>query len=221
MLLTSVYSEQFIIILGRFQKFSCIVARKSPSELFLIKKNPKQGKCILIILFSCKSGVRNICVHSSGWRQYFFFGDQLSVCVCVCLKLWLLGRDIFKVQGDQATSFFFFKENNCIWRNLRPVFTDIAHFLLQEVKHFFESKLYWKLYSRAHPDCPQRAHLRHCSLPHSESSSLAASLRPSMTPRQSPSMLDKVGEPGYIHPWRALPLDEPLQNRLQRCENNL
>lgn len=151
----------------------------------------------------------SVCIHLDGDSIFFWW---LVECMCMCMSEAVALRKRY-LQGLGWSSnffFFFFKENNCIWRNLRPVFTDIAHFLLQEVKHFFESKLYWKLYSRAYPDCPQRAHLRHCSLPHSESSSLAASLRPSMTPRQSPSMLDKVGEPGYTHPWRALPLDEPL-----------
>lgn len=73
-MLTSVYSEQFMIILGRFHNFSCVLARKSPSKLFLIKKS-KSGKeqfnCF-IFMPRVKSEA-SVCIHLDKDSVAFFF----------------------------------------------------------------------------------------------------------------------------------------------------
>lgn len=101
MVITTVYAEQLkCIILGKFQNFSCILARKIPSKLS--QNIPKWERAIQLFFFPCENEVRNICVHSSGWIQWFLTSGPRWIFE-TCMSERLLGTDQLQDLGNQAT----------------------------------------------------------------------------------------------------------------------
>ena len=136
--------------------------------------------------FSHESEVRNICAHSSGWMQCSLVPGLWRILMCISEAMILRDRLTSRFRETKQLPKL---KKNCIWRSFRPSLTGTAHFLLPELKwpDFLGSQSCRRLRLRAHPDDLQRPHLW--------PSSLAASLRRSMTPRCSTCMLVRA-QPG-------------------------